>query len=65
METEFSIALKEFRKSKDYISSKKEMLKRGMFEKYIDNILVNAFTSGWAAKPADYKEQFADEPFGD
>lgn len=47
-ETPYSIAWKEFTKRTAYQEMRDEMLKHGMKQPYVDNIIKNAFDEGWS-----------------
>lgn len=47
IETPYSKAWKEFKRTKEYKRGMEEMLKRGMIQPYISNILQTAFAAGY------------------
>lgn len=49
METLYSIAWKEYLKSKEYETSAAALAKKGVKQPYLNNILQSAFAAGWNA----------------
>jgi hypothetical protein len=55
METNYSHAWKQYLKSEQHANAEKILMKQGLKQPYIDNILRTAFDYGWKAAGVEIK----------